>query len=58
MFVIIKHVKTKDDRILPVIMIDTHNEVLEFETKEEAEEFARIMNNNTDSGHKYEVKKV
>jgi hypothetical protein len=33
MYVIIKHVKTKDNRIFPVIMLDSHGEVLEFEKK-------------------------
>jgi hypothetical protein len=58
MYVIIKHVKTQNGRFLPVIMLDSHGEVLEFERKDEAEQMANILNTNTDSGHKYEVKKV
>jgi len=58
MYVIIKHVKTKDGRIFPVIMLDSHGEVLEFEKKEDADELSKILNVNTDSGHRYEVKKV
>jgi len=58
MYVIIKHVKTKDNRIFPVIMLDSHGEVLEFEKKEDADELSKILNVNTDSGHRYEVKKV
>lgn len=58
MYVIIKHVSTKDGRIFPVIMLDSHGEVLEFEKKEDADELSKILNVNTDSGHRYEVKKV
>lgn len=58
MYVIIKHVKTQNGRFLPVIMLDSHGEVLEFENKDDAEQMANILNTNTDSGHKYEVKKV
>ena len=43
---------------MPVIIIDTHNEVLEFETYEEAEKLRNLMETNSDSGYKYEVKKI
>ena len=58
MYVILKHVKTQDERILPVIMLDVQSEVWEFDNKEKAQEMVNILNTNTDSGHKYEVKKV
>ena len=58
MYVIIKHVKTKNNRKLPVIMLDTQGEVWEFYNKDKAQEMANIFNTNTDSGHTYEVKKV
>ena len=58
MYVIIKHVKTQDERILPVIMLDTQGEVWEFDNKDKAQEMVNIFNMNTDSGHKYEVKQV
>jgi len=48
----------KDDKVFPVIMLDSHGEVLEFDKKEDAYELSKILNVNTDSGHKYEVKKV
>lgn len=48
----------KDDKVFPVIMLDSHGEVLEFDKKEDADELSKILNVNTDSGHKYEVKKV
>ena len=58
MFVIVKYVKTHNSRILPVIMLDSHGEVLEFDNKDKAQDMVNIFNTNTDSGHKYEVKKV
>jgi len=58
MYVIIKHVKTQNNSLLPVIMLDTQSEVWEFDNKDKAQEMANILNTNTDSGHKYEVKKV
>jgi len=58
MYVIIKHVKTQNQRILPVVMLDTHSEVLEFDNEAKAQEIVNILNKNTDAGHRYEVKKV
>ena len=58
MYVIIKHVKTQTDRTLPVILLDTQGEVWEFDDENKAQEMVNILNKNTDSGHKYEVKQV
>ena len=58
MYVIVKHLKTKNNRILPVIMLDAQGVVWEFDNKDKAQEMVNIFNTNTDSGHKYEVKKV
>jgi hypothetical protein len=58
MYVIVKHVKTQVNRKLPVIMLDTQGEVWEFDNKDKAQEMVNILNANTDSGHKYEVKQV
>jgi len=58
MYIIIKHVKRKNGKMLPVVMIDSNSEVLEFEKKEKAEDLVNILNANTDSGHFYQVKKV
>ena len=58
MYIIIKHVKTRNDRELPVILLDTQGEVWEFDNKDKAQDMVNIFNANTDSGHKYEVKKV
>lgn len=58
MFVILKYIKNNKGVEMPVIIIDTHNEVLEFDTYEEAEKIRDIMEKNSDSGYKYEVKKI
>jgi len=58
MFVIVKFVKNHKGVEMPVIIIDTHNEVLEFETYEEADKLRDLMEANSDSGHRYEVKKI
>lgn len=59
MFVIVKHIKQKGDKKrLPVILIDSQSEILEFEEKKEAENLCEILNANTDSGHTYTIKEV
>jgi len=58
MFVIVKFIKNNKGVEMPVIIIDTHNEVLEFETYDEAEKLRNLMETNSDSGYKYEVKKI
>ena len=58
MFVIVKFIKNSKGVEMPVIIIDTQNEVLEFESFEEAEKMRDIMEKNSDSGYKYEVKKI
>ena len=58
MFVIIKYMESKDGVVVPVILLDTMSEVWEFDSKESAQEMTNIFNTNSDSGHKYEVKKI
>lgn len=58
MFVIVKFVKNEKGKEMPVIILDTHEEVLEFETYEEADKLRDLMESNSDSGHRYEVKKI
>lgn len=58
MYVIVKFIKNNKGVEMPVIIIDTHNEVLEFYTYEEAEKMRDIMEKNSDSGYRYEVKKI
>jgi hypothetical protein len=59
MYVIVKHIKQKKTgNRLPVILIDSQAEILEFEEKKDAENLCNILNANTDSGHVYTVKEV
>lgn len=59
MFVIIKSVKNKKSgKWLPVILLNSENEVWEFETEREAEKMKEIFQTNSDSGHTYLVKKI
>jgi hypothetical protein len=55
-YIVIKHVKRSNDRIVPVILLDTNHEILEFETEAGAKSLAELLEVNSDSGHKYEVK--
>ena len=57
-YCIVKIVKTVDGKELPVIMLDSQDEVWEFEVHEEAEHIANILEKNSDSGYTYTVKKV
>jgi archaellum biogenesis ATPase FlaH len=42
---------------LPVILVDSYSEIMTFETEEEALKIKKIFEVNSDSGHKYLVKK-
>lgn len=58
-YIIIKLVKDSNrEKELPVIILDSEDDILEFETKEEAEEMRLRFEVNSDSGHKYKVKKI
>jgi hypothetical protein len=59
MYVIIKHIKlVENKKRVPVILLNTENEIWEFDTEKEAEKMRVIFELNSDSGHKYEVKKI
>jgi hypothetical protein len=45
-------------RKVPVILLNTDTEIWEFKTLEDAEKMKTIFETNSDSGHKYEVKKI
>lgn len=58
MYVIVKHIKTENKTKVPVILLDSQGEIWEFETEKDADEMRNIFQNNSDSGHVYEVKKI
>lgn len=57
-YCIVKMVKSVNGVELPVVMLDSQDEVWEFEVHEEAEHIANILEKNSDSGYTYTVKKV
>lgn len=59
MYVIVKHIKMNDNKKrVPVIILNSDSEILEFENLESAERMREIFELNSDSGHVYEVKKI
>lgn len=59
MYVIIKHIKMNDNKKrVPVIILNSESEILEFDTLKSAEKMREIFELNSDSGHVYEVKKL
>jgi hypothetical protein len=59
MYVILKHIKLEENKKrVPVILLDGHGEIWEFDSQKTAEEMKEIFELNSDSGHKYEVKKI
>ena len=58
-YVIVKMVKTNENSShLPVILLDSTSEVMEFETETEAEDMRRKFQVNSDSGYSYQIKKI
>jgi hypothetical protein len=58
-YIIIKLIKDlRSEKELPVIILDTEGEVLECDTREEAEDMRARFEINSDSGHKYRIKKI
>lgn len=58
MYVIVKHIRTENKTRVPVILLDSQGEIWEFEEQKDAENMREIFERNSDSGHKYEVKKI
>ena len=57
MWVIVKMVTYNNGIELPVILVDSYSEIMSFDTEEEALRMKEIFEVNSDSGHKYLVKK-
>lgn len=59
MYIIVKMIKQMTTNVeLPVILLDGQDDVMEFETQEEAEKMRSIFEKNSDSGHKYIIKEI
>ena len=57
MYCIVKYIKV-DKKELPVIILNSQDEILEFDAEEKAEDFKSILQMNSDSGYRYVVKKI
>jgi hypothetical protein len=57
MYCILKYIKV-DKKELPVIILNSQDEILEFDSETQAEEFKQILQMNSDSGYRYIVKKI
>ncbi len=57
MYCIVKYIKV-DKKELPVIILNSQDEILEFDAEEKAEDFKSIPQMNSDSGYRYVVKKI
>lgn len=57
-YVIIKRVKSINGHELPVILVNSISEILEFDSLEDAEKLRNVLQSNTDSGHIYEIRKI
>ena len=57
-YLIIKEIKSNNGKVLPVVLLDSQADVMEFENKEEADKMATMLNINSDSGHTYRAKKI
>jgi hypothetical protein len=57
-YLIIKEIKSDNGKILPVVLLDSQADVMEFDNREEADKMAAILNVNSDSGHTYRAKKI
>lgn len=58
MWVILKYVKNNKGVVLPVILLDSNGEVLEFDNEMDAVKMSELFELNSDSGHKYTIKKI
>ena len=57
-YCIVKLMKNTNGIELPVILLDNHDEVWEFEDSDVAIKMAEILTKNSDSVYRYYVKKV
>ena len=57
MYCIVKYIKV-DKKELPVIILNSQDEVLEFEKEQQAQEMCSILQMNSDSGYRYVIKKI
>ena len=57
-YIIIKNVMNHNGIPMPVILLNGNDEILEFDTIQEAERLVELFQTNSDSGHQYSVRKI
>lgn len=57
-FVILKILENQKGKPQHVLLVDTNNEILEFDNKSEAENLANIFEINSEQGFTYYVKEI
>ena len=57
-YVIVKMIKQNNNKVVPVILLDSTSTVMEFDTLEDAEKIKNTFQINSDSDYKYEFKKI
>lgn len=57
-YIIIKNVLNVNGIPMPVILLNGNDEVLEFDSIQEAERLVELFQTNSDSGHQYSVRKI
>lgn len=57
-FVIVKVLQIKNGKPQNVLLVDTNNEILEFNDRHEAENLANILEINSEQGFTYYVREI
>ena len=57
-YIIIKNVMNQNGIPMPVILLNGNDEILEFDSVQEAEQLVKLFQTNSDSGHQYSVRKI
>lgn len=57
-YVIVKILQTKKGKPQHVLLVDTNNEILEFNDKSQAEHLANIFETNSEQGFTYYVREI
>jgi hypothetical protein len=57
-YIIVKVITKKGGKPQHIFLVDTNNEVLEFNDKNEAEKLAELFESNSEQGWLYYVKKI
>jgi hypothetical protein len=57
-YIIVKVLTKKGGKPQHVFLVDSHNEVLEFDTEDEAKKIAELFETNSENGWSYYVKKI